>query len=120
MRPRDLFADVGDLYLVGVKPDRSSSFTEGGFVHRRGARSDDHTIQIVLADGLLNELLAGIGAHVLVIGGKGDAGIVAQCVGHLLHIDRAGDIESAVADKDADTGHSTAPPRPQRASVRKA
>ena len=53
-------------------------------MHRWRAGSDHHAIQFVLLDRLPDKRLAGIGAHVLVIGSQDDARIVTQLLGHVL------------------------------------
>ena len=78
-------------------------------MHRGRAGSDDDAVQVVLFDRLLDERLTGVGAHILVVGGVDDTGIVEQRFGHLLHVHRASDVESAVTDKNADTSHPTLP-----------
>ena len=50
---------------------------------------------------LLNQLLTGIGAHILVIAGKGDAGEFADGFCNGGAIDYAADVVSAMADVKA-------------------
>jgi hypothetical protein len=56
-------------------------------------------------DGFFQEPLAGVGTHVFVIGGKGHAGEFADRGHNPLHIDRPGDVFTAMADKNAYSGH---------------
>ncbi len=67
--PARLLADVGDLGLVGVDARRLGRLAEGGLVHRRRAGGDDDAVQPVVDDVVADELLAGLGAHVLIVYG---------------------------------------------------
>ena len=58
------------------------------------------------AIGLLDQRLARVGAHVLVVDGVDDAGELAQRPRATARaVDGAGDVLAAVADEDADAGH---------------
>jgi len=82
-----------------------SGVAKGDLVHRRGAGGNHDAVQPVFLDGLPDERLAGIGAHVLVFGGQDNARIPAQYLGHPLYVYGAGNVESTVADEHADRGH---------------
>jgi hypothetical protein len=55
----------------------------------------------LLLNGLLEQVLAGIGAHVLIIGGEGYAGQKADFTGNPLDIDGPGYVLAAMADEYA-------------------
>ena len=57
----------------------------------------------MLLDGLTDQRLAWVRAHVLVVGGVDDAGKAARRLGRMRHVDGAGDVDAAVTDKDADS-----------------
>ncbi len=108
VHPTDLLADVGDLALVRVHSRRLGRLAEGDLVHGRRAGRNDHPVQVVLADGLFDQVLARVGAHVFVIGGKGHCGVFCYLFCHALYVHRAGDVQTAMTDKDADSTHKPA------------
>ena len=57
--------------------------------------------ELLVLDGLLEQVLAGVGAHVLVVGGEGHAGQFADLPGNPLDIDGPGNVLAAMADEYA-------------------
>ena len=105
VHPGALLADVGDLAAVGVQPDRGGCAPERLFVHGGGAGRDDHAVQIVFLDAISEQLLPRLGAHVAVVFGVDDIGVLADLFGYPFHVYRAGDVDSAVTDEYSDTAH---------------
>ncbi len=91
----------------GLSPACDDRAAEGLLVHVRRAGGDDDPGEPLVDDGALDERLAGVGAHVLVVLGVGDARVVGERPGHGGAVDRAGDVLAAVADEDADPGHQS-------------
>ncbi len=100
--PGDLLADVGHLHQEAVQAGVLGGAAEGGLVQVGRAGRHHDAVQPQLADVALDQLLAGIGAHVLVVPGQGDAGQTLGELGQGVDVDHAGDIGAAVADVDAD------------------
>ncbi len=107
VHPRALLPDVGNLALVGIEALRGRGLAEGGLVHRRRAGGHHHPVQIVLADGLFDDVLARVGTHIFVINGVSHAWIFADLLRHPLDIYRASNVNAAVADKNADSFHES-------------
>ena len=110
MYPRALLADVCDLQHVRVQPRRGDRLSECRFVHARRAGADDDAGEVMRLDRILNEILSRFGTHVLIIGGKDDAGLVFQHFGDLLHVDGARNITAAPTNKNANSLHLPFPP----------
>ena len=100
--PRGVLADVGHLQQVGVEPGIGGRLAEGRLVHRGRAGRDDGPRDAVLLDVLLDQVLAGVRAHVLVLARDGDVGLFGRPARDLCDVDLAGDVGAAVADVDAD------------------
>jgi hypothetical protein len=105
MDPAAVLADVGHLAEVRVEAGLVTGAAERLLVHVRRARSDHDAGEVVLFDGLLDQLLARVRAHVLVVFGEGNAGVVIEGRGDRLAVDGAADVLAAVADEDADAAH---------------
>ena len=88
MHPGVVLADVDHLEVEGVEAALFDGVAEGVFVQQRRAGGDDDPIQTMFADVLLDEFLAGIRAHVLVVSGEDDAGEPGHVSGHGRAIDR--------------------------------
>ena len=104
VHPGALLTDVGHLEPERVQPSLLGGGPEGRLMQTRGTGCHNDTGQVVLLDGILDLLLAGGRAHVLVVVCKCD---VRQGLGvffYLRDVNRSGDIGSAVADKYADAG----------------
>ena len=71
-------------------------------VERRRTGRHHDPVEVGLPNVPLHQLLARVGAHVLVVPGKGHAGQPLGELGQRVHVDRAGDIAAAVADVDPD------------------
>jgi hypothetical protein len=105
MHPTALLADVGDLTLEGIEFPRLNRIPESGFVQGGGTTGHDDFIELLLLDGIDDLVLPGIGTHVYVIFGVGDAGMSGDIFGQLLHVHCPGDINTAVANKNAYSFH---------------
>ena len=101
MNPGAMFTDVGHFAEEWVQAGRFDGFTEGALVHARGTGRDDYVGEFLLLDGFLEQVLAGIGAHIFVVGGEGDAGHLADFLCNPLNIDGSGYVFAAVADEYA-------------------
>ena len=102
VHPGVLVADVGHLHQVGVQARLPQGVLEQRLVGTRGAGRDDDPVQPVLADLFRHELL-GVGrAAEEVVFGQHHVGQAPGILGHLVHVDHAGDVDAAGADKDTD------------------
>ena len=111
MNPGALLADVRDLNHVVVEPRFVAGLAERLLMHPGRARTDDHACEPQLLNFILNHLLAGLGAHVGIVGRKHHAGLFPKRLGDLLNIHRRGNVRAAVADKYANFLH-VLPPLP--------
>ena len=109
MDPGAVLADVGHLDQVGIEPLRCGRLAEGLQVHVRRAGGDDDAGQPLGGDLLANQRLARVGAHVLVGRRADHAGQLGGRGRGLLHVDVAGDVLAAPADKYADPRHAFLP-----------
>jgi len=101
MDPGAVLADVGHLAQEGVQAGGFDRFSESLLVHTgRTCRHDDMR-ELLLLDGLLEQVLAGVGTHVLVVGGEGHAGKLADFLCNPFDIDGPGDVLAAMADEYA-------------------
>ena len=105
MNPGALLTDVGNLHHIGVQTCLFTSFAEGIFVHTGGAGAYHHAGKTVLTDGILNQLLTGLGAHILIMCGKDYTGLLTQHFGNFFHIHGGGNVAAAPADEYAYTLH---------------
>jgi hypothetical protein len=102
MNPRALFSDVGHFKKVGIESCRVNGLTVSRFVHSRRASSHDYAVNAIVSDIVLNHVLAGIRAHILIISSYGNMGKSFGECRHLLDIDRCRNINSAMTDENAD------------------
>ena len=103
--PGALLADVGDLDHIGVETCFFAGLAERLLVHSGGARTDDYAGQPVFVDLLLDHLLAGLGTHVLIIGGENNARLFCKRLRDSFHVDGRGNVAAAPAYEDADPLH---------------
>ncbi len=103
VHPGAVLAQVRHLHQVRVQPHVPDAAAERRLVHPGRAGGDDHPVELVLDDGLLDLLLARLGARVLVADGGHDAGQRRGVLRHRLRVDGAGDVAAAVADEHTDT-----------------
>jgi hypothetical protein len=96
-----VLAQVGHLALVGIDAAFFGRATEGRLVHARRARGDDHAVELLVANGVLEHGLPRIRAHVLVFHGVNHAGHVQGRFGDSGNVHGAGDVLAAVANEDA-------------------
>jgi hypothetical protein len=101
MNPGTLFSDVGHFEKVGIESRRVDGLTIGRFVHSRRAGRYDHPVNAIVSDIVLNQVLAGVGTHVLIIPGDGNMGKGFGECRYLLDIDRCRNINSTMTDKNA-------------------
>ncbi len=100
--PGDVLADVGHLEQKRIQPRGGTRAAERLFVQVRRARRHDHAGQAVLLHVVADHRLPQRGAEELVIARHDHAGqTLAGPAGHPLHVDRCGDVASAMADVDA-------------------
>ena len=104
VNPGHLLADVGHLEIVGVDAHLLDGGAKGGLVHPRRAGGDDDPVQVMVADVLLDHLLAGVGAHVHIVAGDDHVGQRRRVFGHRQHVDRRSDVDPAMAYVHADSG----------------
>ena len=108
--PGALLADVPHLEQEGIDPAALGGLAEGLLVHQRRAGGDHDGVEPVGLDVALDHLLAWVRAHELVVLGQRDVGQRLGELGHRLHVDRAGDVQAAVADVDTDSFRHRVPP----------
>ena len=99
---RAVLAHVGHLEQERVEAGVGGRLAEGGLVHRRRAGRHDHAVHAELLDVFLDQVLAGVGAHVLVLARDHHVGLLGRPGGDLLDVDLAGDVAAAVAEVDGD------------------
>ena len=110
MYPGALLTDVGYFHHIGVYSGRCGGLPEGGLVHTGGAGADYDARKTVFLNGILNKVLTCLRAHILVVGGKNNAGLFAESFGNLFYIDRGGDVTAAPTDEYAYSLHCAFPP----------
>ena len=97
-----MLANVDHLQKERIQAGAPKSAAEGGLVQQRRTRGHDHAIQFVIGDVLLDQCLAGVGAHVLVVAGNRDSRQTRRITGKGLHIHGTANIGAAVADIESD------------------
>ena len=109
MHPATVLADVRHLAEERVQPRFLRHSPEGRLMHRRRTGRYHDPGQPVLDNGVGNELLPGIGAHVVVVRRIGDPRDLRERGGDRLRVDRPLDVEPAVTDEDPNprTRHPT-------------
>ena len=102
VHPRVVLADVDHVEEERIQPAGRDRVAEGAFVEQGRAGGDDDPVQVELLDVLLDELLARIGAHVLVVAGQDHAGKLLDVFRDRRAVDHAGDVVPAMADVETD------------------
>ena len=102
VHPRALIADVDHFQQIGIQADGGTSLPEDGLVGSRGAGGNDDTVQLLLADELDQPILAAAGAGEQIRFGDDHVGQGRRVLRQLLHLEKAGDVDAAVANEDAD------------------
>ena len=74
-------------------------------MHARGAGGHYNSGQLMLCDCFLEQGLPRVRTHILVVGCISHTGYGGYKTGDLLHIHRAGDVLTAMANKYADSRH---------------
>lgn len=105
MYPRALLANVSYLDEIGVKPRTLSRTAEGRLVHTRRAGADNYAAETVLTDSILDDILTGLGAHILIIGRENNSRLIFKHFGDLMYIDGGRDIGAAVTNEYSDFLH---------------
>ena len=105
MNPTALLADVADLAHVGVDTGRFGRIAEGGFVKRRRAARNNHPVEIFFLYRVDDPVLARIGTHVYIIFRVSHTRVIRQFFGHFFYIDRSGNVDAAVANKNSGSFH---------------
>ncbi len=106
MHPGAMLADIGHFDQIGIQSLQGGRFAKGPQVHVGRTGSHDDAGQPFGDDFPANERLPRIGAHVLVGDRARDAGQLGDLRGRLLHVDVAGDVLAAPANKNADPCHA--------------
>jgi hypothetical protein len=78
-------------------------------MHAGGTGCDYDMGKFLFLDGLLQKILTWIGTHILVVGGEGNAGQLADFLCNALDIDGPGYVFAAMADEYAYSGHLEQP-----------
>ena len=104
VHPGALVADVGHLEEVLVETRLPDRLLEQGLVGPRRAGGDDHPVQAVLLDRLLDLLLGILRAGVEIFVHVHHVGKRAGVLLHAGDVDDPADVDPAVADEDADPG----------------
>ena len=101
VHPRVVLADVHHVEKEGIQPAGGDGVAEGVLVEQRRTRGHDHPVEVELLDVLLDELLARVRAHVLVVPGQHHAGQLLDVLRDRRAVHHAGDVVPAVADVEA-------------------
>jgi hypothetical protein len=107
VNPGTLFTDVGHFKKVGIESCRLDSLTVSGFVHPGRASRYHHPINAIVSDIVLNQILARIRAHILIISGDFDMGEGLSKCPDLFDIYCRRNVDSTMTDINADL-HNTA------------
>ena len=102
VHPRDVLADVHHLEVEGIQPALCHGVAEGVLVKEGRAGRHHDPVELVVPNVLLDQLLPGIGAHVLIIARDDDAVQRGDILRQGLHVHRARDVRAAVAHVEAD------------------
>ncbi len=103
MDPGRLIANIGNLDQVFVQSGLADGFLKLGLMGPGRTAADDHPVQSVVNDALLN-LLDGLAAAAMSFGlGDNNIGQGFRIVDNLGDIDDTADIITTIADKDSDS-----------------
>ncbi len=102
VHPRVVLADVDHVEEERVQPAGLGGAPEGVLVQERRTGGNDDAVELELADVLLDELLARVRAHVLVVAGKGHARQLLDVFRDLGAIHHRRNIVAAMADVETD------------------
>jgi hypothetical protein len=103
--PAALFPNIGNLATIRIHPLGFNCLSKSVFVHARGTARHDDSIQTLIADGVTDDLLPRLRAHVDVIGAVGNTFNLSHLFSHRFDIDSPSDIDSTMADKNAELLH---------------
>ncbi len=102
--PGAVFTDTGHLKVIRVQARPLAGVPESPLVKPGRTGCNHHPVDAHLPYVLLNHLLAGIGAHELVVPGNDNVSEAQGEPGDFLHGHLAGNVRSAVADIKANPG----------------
>ena len=105
MYPGTVLTDVGHFTQKRVQAGLFYRFAEGTLVHPGRTGGHHNLRQTMLNDCIFHQVLAGVGAHVFVVGGKSHTRHLCRLSRHLLDIHRAGDVLTAMTNKNTNSGH---------------
>jgi hypothetical protein len=88
--PRGLLPDVHDRQQVLVQACILDHLAKGLFMHERGTGGNDHPVQVLLLDGILDELLSRRGTHEFIFFRDDNVGQAAGKINDLANPDRLG------------------------------
>jgi len=102
MDPGTLFSDIGHLKEIGIEASRAAGIPIGGLMHSWGARRYYDPVNTQIFNIGLNPVLTGVRTHILIVSGNGHMGKGSSKGCDLLNIDRGCNVDSAMADINAD------------------
>jgi hypothetical protein len=97
-----VLADVDHVKIERVEPAGLDRAAESVLVQQGRARSNDDARQVELLDVLLDQFLARVGTHVLVVPREDHAGELLDVFRDRRTVHHAGNVMAAVADIEAD------------------
>jgi hypothetical protein len=104
VNPTALFPQVSHFEQVRIEAGALDHLPEGGFMEPWGTGGDHHAVKPELGNIFPDALLTGFRARILDISSVDDIFKFGALGGDSLAIDCSGDVQSAMADKDADSG----------------
>jgi hypothetical protein len=108
MDPTALFPDIGHLKEVRVEAYGAAGIPISGLMHSWRTGRYHHPVDTEIFNIGLNQVLTGIGTHILIVSGNGHMGKSPGKNRDLLNIDRGRNIDSAMTDINADLHQFTA------------
>ena len=105
MYPGALLTDIGDLHHIRIQTGRLCSLTESSLVHTGRAGTDNNTGKAMFPDCVADDILTGLGTHILIVGGENNTGLIFERLCHCDDVYSAGDIASAPAYEYSDSLH---------------
>ncbi len=102
VHPGVVLADVHHVEEERIQPARLDSLPERVLVEQRRTGGDDYAVELEFPDVLLDQFLARVRAHVLVVPREGYTRELFDVLGDVRAIHHGGDIVAAVADIKAD------------------
>jgi len=103
VNPTALFSQVSHFEQVRIEAGALDHLPEGEFMEPWRTGGDHHAVKPELGNIFPDALLTGFRARIVDISRKNDIFKFGALGGDSLAIDRSGDVQSAMADKDADS-----------------